>query len=69
MRLKFLRNTTYEGRDYGPDYEEAEAEVTKDWARRFIASGHAVVVRDPQPEHRDPGPPVTAPPRRARKRR
>lgn len=69
-RLKFLRNTSYNGTDYGPDYESDEADVDARWSAVFLANGRAVEVeaktkgggppkdevqvRDPKPEHRDP---------------
>lgn len=66
--LKFLRNTAYDGKDYGPDYETDTAAVDSRWATAFLANGRAVEVdavksgpatgevqtRDPQPQHRDP---------------
>ena len=63
-RLKFLRNTCYEGVDYGPGMPAGDtAEVDSRWAPTFIANGRAVAVdepgaevqvRDPAPGHRDP---------------
>ena len=43
MRIKFIRNKCYQGRDYGPDYPEQIADVDEKWARAFLASGSAVV--------------------------
>jgi hypothetical protein len=69
-RLRFVRNTAYQGTDYGPDYGQDECEVDAPAAFRFIGQGRAidldapqefpaaapgqVQTRDPQPEHRDP---------------
>jgi hypothetical protein len=68
-RLKFLRNTSYDGTDYGPDYKSDEADVDPRWSAVFLNNGRAVEVeaktkngpakgeaqvRDPAPEHRDP---------------
>ena len=44
MRLKFLKGKTYNGVQYGPGYPEQEAEVDDVWARKFLASGAAVMV-------------------------
>jgi hypothetical protein len=72
--LKFLRNTAYEGTDYGPDYETDIAAVDARWATVYLANGRAVEVeagkgkgpakgmvqvRDPEPEHRDPQLPLS----------
>jgi len=44
-KLKFIRNTAYNGKDYGPDAADGDtAEVDPRWAANFIASGHAVEV-------------------------
>lgn len=43
-RLKFLRNTSYNGKDYGPDYESDEADVDPRWTANFLANGRAVEV-------------------------
>jgi hypothetical protein len=68
-RLKFLRNTAYEGTNYGPDYESDQADVDPRWSVVFLGNGRAVEVlattkggpakgevqvRDPAPQHRDP---------------
>jgi hypothetical protein len=66
-RLKFIRNTAYNGADYGPDYETDTCEVDSRYAPQFVANGRAVEVggkggpktgeaqtRDPEPENRDP---------------
>jgi hypothetical protein len=68
-RLKFIRNTCYEGTDYGPGCEAGDtAEVDSRWAANFVSAGRAVdleaaqggpapgeaQVRDPVAEHRDP---------------
>jgi hypothetical protein len=69
-RLKFLRNTSYDGQDYGPDYKSDEADVDSRWSAVFLNNGRAVEVegkatkggpdkgavqvRDPVVEHRDP---------------
>lgn len=76
-RLKFLRNTSYEGADYGPDQEAGdEADVDPRWAAVFLENGRAVALdsaappgpapgevqtRDPRPEHRDPQLPLDDP--------
>lgn len=44
MRLKFVRGKCYNGVTYGPGYPEQEAEVDDVWARKFLASGAAVMV-------------------------
>jgi hypothetical protein len=41
-KLKFLRNTAYNGKDYGPDCESDTAEVDSRWAMVFLANGRAV---------------------------
>jgi hypothetical protein len=70
VRLKFLRNTCYDGVDYGPGLEAGDqCEVDSRWAPAFLANGRAVEVvdekaptaelfqvRDPEPENRDPHP-------------
>jgi hypothetical protein len=64
-RLKFTRNTAYNGTDYGPDYGQDECLVEAPAAFRFIDQGRAVDLdappspgdiqtRDPKPSHRDP---------------
>lgn len=40
-RLKFVRNTCYEGVDYGPDYETDTVDVDEVRAERFLAQGRA----------------------------
>lgn len=67
--LKFVRNTCYEGTDYGPGLPAGDtAEVDSHWAPIFIGNGRAVEevsatggpsttevqTRDPEPTHRDP---------------
>jgi hypothetical protein len=42
-RLKFLRNTAYEGKDYGPGMPAGDtAEVDARWAIAFLQNGRAV---------------------------
>jgi hypothetical protein len=45
-RLKFLRNTAYNGTDYGPDYPEQEADVDSRWSVVFLSNGRAVEAED-----------------------
>lgn len=64
-QLKFLRNTAYNGSNYGPDYESDTCEVDSRWAVVFLQNGRAVEAngppatgtaqtRDPEAETRDP---------------
>lgn len=64
-RLRFTRNTSYNGTDYGPDYPQDSCEVENRYAYQFIGQGRAVElrgvpgvsdvqVRDPIAENRDP---------------
>jgi hypothetical protein len=62
-KLRFVRNTTYNGQDYGPDHDSDTAEVDSHWAPIFLGNGRAVEAgpvtgkpahRDPEAEHRDP---------------
>jgi len=68
-RLRFVRNTSYQGTDFGPDYPQQECDVDAASAFRFISGARAVEVkseppggspvgqaqhRDPQPTNRDP---------------
>jgi hypothetical protein len=42
-RLKFLRNTAYGGKDYGPDFEDGDtADVAEPWATRFLLQGRVI---------------------------
>lgn len=43
-QVKFVRNTPYEGVDYGPDYDEQIASVESRQARIWIERGRAVLV-------------------------
>jgi hypothetical protein len=49
MLVKFIRNKSYAGTDYGPEYPESVADVDVKWARVFIAQGAAVAVVAPPP--------------------
>jgi hypothetical protein len=42
--LRFLRNTSYGGRDYGPTLPRDKAFVDVKWAQAFISAGRAVEV-------------------------
>lgn len=44
VKLVFVRNTSYEGTEYGPGYQDkAEVvDVGESWARQFLRSGRAV---------------------------
>ncbi len=42
IRVRFIRDVCYAGRDYGPSYPEQVAEVDADWAIAFISNGYAV---------------------------
>lgn len=46
VKVQFVRNVAYEGKDYGPDYEQDTADVEAGWARRFISNGKAVEVKE-----------------------
>lgn len=41
-RIQFISNVSYEGVDYGPDYEQAEVEMPPHDAFRFVHEGRAV---------------------------
>jgi hypothetical protein len=69
-RLRFNRNTSHNGKEYGPDYPDQECDVENQSAFHYLAQGRAVEVkekpapslpgssdvqvRDPVSEHRDP---------------
>ena len=42
--LKFTVNTTYNGENYGPDYNQSAVEVDNEWATLFVAQNRAVGV-------------------------
>lgn len=50
VKLVFIRNTTYDGKEYGPSYQEKPkvVEVDAGWARQFQRSGRAVLEGDLQ---------------------
>lgn len=41
-RIRFTSNVSYEGVDYGPDYETAEVALPPNDAFRFVHEGRAV---------------------------
>lgn len=43
-KLKFTRNTSYNGTDYGPDYEQDTADVAPPWDTVFLQQNRAVLV-------------------------
>jgi hypothetical protein len=47
-RLRFLRNTCYEGKDYGPGLPAGDiCEVEAGWADIFLRNGRAVIAPPP----------------------
>jgi len=54
-RLRFTRNTSYNGCDYGPDYPVQECDVDPAAAFRFINQGRAVEVSSSLPASETPG--------------
>lgn len=48
-RLRFIRNTSYNGCDYGPDYPAQECDVDAASAFRFTSQGRAVEVSSSLP--------------------
>lgn len=54
VRVRFIRNTSYAGVDYGPSFKAQEAEVRGDWARHFIRTGKAVRVQVAEDVPADP---------------
>ena len=46
VKIKFLRNTTDDGVDYGPDYPKKTAEVPFHRAATYIRQGRAEAVSD-----------------------
>lgn len=49
MKVKFLKNTSYKGEVYGPDYDKDVADVDDSWAIRFKASGRCEEVAKKAP--------------------
>lgn len=45
-RIKFTANVSYDGVDYGPDYEVQEVEMPANEAFRFVNEGRAQYVDD-----------------------
>jgi hypothetical protein len=45
-RVRFVRNSSYAGVNYGPSYQAKEAEVREDWARHFVRTGRAEYVQE-----------------------
>jgi hypothetical protein len=78
--LRFLRNTAYNGKDYGPGLPDGDtAEVEGRWVIVFLENGRAVEVAaeknpslplgevqvaDPVAEHRDPELPTPPSPKK-----
>ena len=50
MKIKFLRNTSYNGADYGPDYETDTAVVESRQATIWIQNERAVEAMAPVAE-------------------
>lgn len=46
VKIKFIRNTSDGGEDYGPDYKKKTAEVPFHRAAAYIAQGRAEAVSD-----------------------
>ena len=46
IRVRFIRDVCYAGRDYGPSYPEQVADVQEDWAAFFVGAGYAVRAGD-----------------------
>ena len=53
MKIRFTRNTPYNGVDYGPDYEEDTAIVDNRQAHVYIERGRAVEVEAKPSEKSD----------------
>lgn len=45
-KLEFIRNTAYNGTDYGPDYPDKATIVDNQWARIFLTQGRAKEVEE-----------------------
>jgi hypothetical protein len=43
-RIRFVANVAYGGKDYGPDYDEDEADVTANFAYELVHDGRAVFI-------------------------
>lgn len=46
VKVKFVRNVSYHGVEYGPDYDEDTVVVEAGWARRFVDTGRAIEVEE-----------------------
>lgn len=56
VRLRFKENVCYGGVNFGPHYEQREAEVREDWAKYFIRQGKAEEVTGPAADELGPIP-------------
>jgi|SRR5215831_1115492 len=45
-RVRFLANVCFDGKDYGPDYEEDEADVPLNFAFELVSDGRAELIDD-----------------------
>lgn len=57
IRVRFIRDVCYAGRDYGPSYPEQVADVQEDWAAFFVCAGYAVRVEQQPAEAERPAKP------------
>lgn len=48
--VRFRKNTTYNGTDYGPSFPQRVTVVESSWARRFVRQGRAEYVTADPPE-------------------
>lgn len=46
IRIRFIKNKSYAGAEYGPDYNKKPVDVREDWAKAFIAQDAAVRVEE-----------------------
>jgi hypothetical protein len=45
-KIRFISNVTYDGAEYGPAYDKAEASVRADFAYQFVSEGRAIFIDD-----------------------